>query len=348
MPDKEPRRIIGYKALSPGLYRPSTPPKQIETTAADVHEWSEAVNIKFAKGVPVTLMFTHAEGYEGVECGILEKSYMKGDIAYVDIAVLADAIVKGEVVRTIDQIADGLETGMMSASWEGWQGGYKNETYTGDRTFNLWPTGYAVLPGSTQPAIPPGVPLAADENQDSAGVFLRNVTIAPDGGNSPTEGGHEMALNLEQALEEIVKLKAEIAELKKAKSAEDDEASKVMASENTELKGKVKKFEDAAEVALKVKAEELQKSVLDKTLAAKRDDLKVKIEAIEDSHQRVQFLELMDESLEELEIDPEKLEAGEVDDGSDPVATQVKAAEKLATEKGITYTEALEQIVEKE
>ena len=297
-------------------------------------------------------MFTHAEGLAGIECGLLERAWIEGEDAYLDIIVLTDAVSKGEIVRTLDQIADGLETGMMSASWSGWIGGYKNETYTGDRTFNLWPTGYAVLPGNTQPAIPPGEPIAADENQDSAGVFLRGVTKAPDGGDSPTERGQEMtpdeALKMIADLKaEIVELKAEIKELKGSGDEEATEKAEALEKQNTDLKSKVEKFEDAENEALKVKAEELQKSVLDKTLPANREKLTEKITAIEDSHERVQFLELMDEILPELEIDPEKLEAGEVeDDEGDPLLKTFNAAEKLAKEKSITFKEALEQMIE--
>lgn len=345
--EKQPRRITGYKALSPGIYRPQTPPKEITTTAEDVQEWVEAVNIKYSIGNPVTLMFTHAEGLAGIECGLLERAWMVGEDAYVDIVVLTDAISKGEIVRTLDQIADGIETGMMATSWEGWQGGYKNDTYTGDRTFNVWPTGYAVLPGSNQPAIPPGVPITADENQDSAGVFLRNVTMAPDGGNSPIERGQEMTeKEIADLKAENVRLKEELAELKKSIAAEDNETSEALVNENTDLKAKVKVFEDAEEAALKTKAKELQKSVLDRTLAANRPDVEKQILAIEDSHLRVQFLTAMDKSLPELKLDDEKLNAGDADDdGSDPKMKIVNAAEKLAKEKSIPFKEALGQII---
>ena len=307
---KEPRKITGYKALSPGKYRPQTPPKVITITAQDVKDWVDAVNIKYNIGNPVTLTFTHSQGLAGIEVGVLEKAYLRGEDAYIDMAVLVDAVHKGEIVRTLEQIADGIETGMMSASWEGWQGGYANETYTGKRNFSVWPTGYAVLPGKTQPAIPPGVPISADENQDSAGVFLRNVTIAPDGGNSPTERGHEMTL--EEAIKMIATLKAEIVELKKSQAEESnkDELA-VKDKEIKDLKAEVKVHEDAAEVALETKAGELQTKVLEKVLAGNRKTTEEDLKALDSPAERVQFLEMLDNSLSPIEAGGTKLDAGD-------------------------------------
>ena len=327
--DKEPRRITGYKALSPGKYRPQTPPKEVTVTAADVRDFVDAINIKYAKGVPVTLTFTHSQGLEGIEVGVLERAELRGEDAYIDMAVLTDAISKGEIVRTLEQMADGIETGMMGASWEGWQGGYMNDSYTGERRFNVWPTGYAILPGKMQPAVPPGVPIAADENQDSAGVFLHNVTIAPDGGNSPIEGGHEV--ELKEALAMIATLKAEIAELKKAKAEESDKDE--LAAKDTEindLKAEVKVHEDAAEVALETHANELQKTVLEKVLAANREEVEKDLKAMDKPAERVQFLEMLDKSIKPIEAKGTKLGAGDDTDAETGTEELKIAAQKKA------------------
>ena len=249
---------------------------------------------------------------------------------------------------------------MMTCSWEGWHN-YSNPAYTGDRTFLVWPTGYAVLLGGDQPAIPSAIPAAADENTDPAGEFLRGVATAPVGGNSPRERG-SAAMTLEQALEKIKELEAKIAELEKAadkvKDSDPESAPETAAAMEraTAAEGKLTaanaelaKYRAAEAEALRVKCADLAKTVTEKVLPARREGLTAKLAAMDSDAVRVQFLEIMAENLDGLQADPAKLAEGDPEsDGSDPFESKVKAAEKLAADKGIGFAQAYAEVTTKE
>ena len=332
----EPVTIKHYKVLSPGTYSPS--PQEIIITANDVQDYVDAVNIKEKLGVPVAIKYMHRDGVQSIAIGKQINAVREDDNAFVDLVFTMDAEFDGVVMATVDQMVSGLQDQILQGSMEAYPG-YNSPAYTGERVFGLWPTAWAVLPAGEQPAVPPK--LIAGESE----ISLICISGAPIRGDGLIERGQDMTL--EEALKEIATLKAEIAELKKAATKEDAEASEAVATENTDLKSKLKVFEAAEATALKTKAEELEKSVLEKTLAGNREDLKTQIDTIEDSHQRVQFLEIMDKSLTKPEVKKEKLNAGEVveDDTEDPYLKKVNAAEKLAKEKNIPFVQALEQIV---
>jgi len=349
--------ITGYRAMTPGVYRPQSPPKDVTVAREDVQDFVDAVNRKMQSGAPVVLKIQHVDGLASIECGVLSRAEMRGDDAFVDISILTDAIYQGKIVRTQQQVYDGLRTGMMTCSWEGWNN-YQSPAYTGDRTFRIWPTAYAVLLGGDQPAIPSAIPAAAGENTDPSGVYLFGVATAPVGGNSPRERG-SAEMTLEQALAKIVELEAKIADLTAA-ADKDKEAEVVAARERataaerkatdattelTTVKSKLAEYAQKDADALKVKAGELQKVVLEKVLAAKRPALETKLAAMDSDATRVQFLELMTDNLDGLQADPAKLADGDPDKGGDKITAMNKAAETRAAEKHIPFAVALEQLV---
>ena len=101
--------------------------------------------------------------------------------------------------------------------------------------------------------------------------------------------------------------------------------------------------------ALQVKCADLAKTVTEKVLPARREGLTAKLAAMDSDAVRVQFLELMSENLDGLQADPAKLAEGDPEsDGSDPFESKVKAAEKLAADKGIGFAQAYAEVTTKE
>ena len=297
----EPVTIKHYKVLSPGTYSPS--PQEIIITANDVQDYVDAVNIKEKLGVPVAIKYMHRDGVQSIAIGKQINAVREDDNAFVDLVFTMDAEFDGVVMATVDQMVSGLQDQILQGSMEAYPG-YSSPAYTGKRVFGIWPTAWAVLPAGEQPAIPPK--LIAGESE----ISLICISGAPDGGNSPIERGQEMTL--EEAIKMIATLKAEIAELKKAKAEESDKDE--LAAKDTEikdLKAEVKVHEDAVEAALETKANELQKTVLEKVLAANRSEAEKKLKAMDKPAERVQFLELLDITIKPIEAAGTKLGAGD-------------------------------------
>lgn len=343
--------LLTYRAMLPGVYRPQSPPRDVTVTAAEIADFVDAVNRKQEIGAPVVLKLEHRDGQDAIECGVLRRAWIDGEAAWIEIAVLSDAVYKGEVVRTQQQIADGIRTGMMTCSWEGWYN-YQSPAYTGDRKFRVWPTGYAVLLGGDQPAIPSAVPAAAADNTDPAGIYLRGIATAPVRGEDPLGKGED-TMTLEQAMAKIAELEAKIAEMEKAADKGKDAEVSAATERATAAEGKLTKaeaelarFRQAEADALKVKAGALETAVLAKVLPGQRDAMKAKLAAMDSDATRVQFLELMDPALPALSAEDEKLGKGdEPADASDPQGATIKAAEKLAESEKITYSEALKRVI---
>lgn len=134
-------------------------------------------------------------------------------------------------------------------------------------------------------------------------------------------------MTLEAALEKIASLEKELAELKKSKA--EDVESEAKDKQIADLKAKVSEYETQAEEALEDKADELEAEVLDNVLPAKRDGLKAKLAKM-DSGQRVQFLEMLGETVEPIKAKEEQTGAGEADDGDEPDVSRVIARQKAA------------------
>lgn len=338
----DPIIIAGYRAMTPGVYRPASPPRDVTVEDADINDWIDAVNIKAEKGAPVVLKVQHRDALEAIEVGTVQRAWKSGADAYIDIAVLSDAIYKGEIVRTQQQLADGIRTGMMTCSWEGWYN-YQSPGYTGDRTFRVWPTGYAILLGGDQPAIPSAIPAAANDNIDPTGIYLRGIATAPARGVNPPERGNAMALTLEEAMKEIEALKAKIKDLEaaadKGKSDEVATATKRATSAEgraTAAEAELAKYRQAEADALKAKCADLTETVLKRVIPGKRDGLKAKLEAMDGDATRVQFLESMADNLPELTPEQKKTLNGEAD-GADAEAKKVSEQKKAINAAADTH-----------
>lgn len=317
----EPRIIKHYKVLSPGTYSPH--PKEVTITAQDVIDFIDAVNKKQELGTPVAIKYAHRPGISSIPVGKLVNGIIEGVDGYADIEISMNAEFDGVVMATIDQIITGLESQILQGSMEAYQK-YKSEAYTGDRTFGLWPTAWAVLPAGEQPAVPPK--LIAGESE----ITLVCISGAPMRGDSPTERGQTMTL--EEAIAMIATLKAEIAELKKA-AADESNADDIAAKDKeiTDLKAEVKVHEDAVEEALETQATELQKTVLKKVLAANRPKIEEDLKAMDSPAMRVQFLNMLDTSLVPLKAGDTKLGAGDdPGDGEETSEEKTIAAQKKA------------------
>jgi hypothetical protein len=341
----DPILIERYRAMTPGVYRPQSPPKDVTVARADIVDFVDAVNIKREKGAPVVLKVEHRGSLDAIECGILQRAWMEGDDAYIDIAVLSDAIYKGQIVRTQQQVADGIRTGMMTCSWEGWNN-YKSPAYTGDRSFRIWPDSYAVLLGGDQPAIPSAIPAAAADNTDPAGEYLRGVASAPERGISSTERGQ--SVTIEQALAKIAELEAKIKEMEtaadKGKDAEvvaAQERVKAAEAKTAASETELAKYRTQEAEALKVKCADLTKTVTEKLLPAKRPEFANQLAAMDSDASRVRFLALIDMNIPELTPEQAQLAAGDAEKDSDPVAHTTKRAETMAAERKISFREAL-------
>lgn len=314
-----------YPLLRPGHYVPASGP-EFDVDAAGVAEMAEALNLRYSKGQPCSLIMGH------------DSDTTQGVIA----ATLADGDVCSAALVYMPWFDSGLRTGAYGLSMEAVQN-YASEAYTDGRTFKLWPTAWAILPAGEQPACPPGQPLAARE-QNGKTIRLATVT-APIRGSEPQ--GKEAGV-MEELTKQIAALTASVGDLTAKvgvlEAAEKELKDKLQAAEkeNADLKA-------AAETATLAAREKSATEREEKILAAElkpgnREKIQERIKAAADITARETLLDAYEATMIDLGIPMPTLEAGERkpdEQTKTPADLLVDEAKKIQASEKCSWNEAL-------
>lgn len=332
----EPRVIDRYKLLEPGHYDPH--PHPVDVTAEQVSDFVDAINRKASIGVPVAIKYMHSKETEAIPVGRVLKAWLEGEEAWGSLEISMDAMKKGEIVLTVNQMTEGLIRNILGGSMEA-KFRKNTEAYTEGREFTLWPSAYVILPPGVEPAVPPNIPIAAAEDgQPEELVYLG----APIRGNSPDgKGAEEMEFK-----EKFEKAEADLVTMTGEK---DGVQTKLDASEK-KVKDLEKADADRIEAEAKDKEKVLLETVEKKILPGKREEFRADLDKMDSHAARVQFLEMQEKILEDVELDPEKLNAGEA--GGDGLSKEERRGEKqyaaiveaaVEHDLNIDFTEDLQQ-----
>lgn len=205
---------------------------------------------------------------------------------------------------------------------------YSSEEYTNGEEFRYWPTAWAVLPVGTQPAVTPGEPLAANED-DNIPVRLFAQETNPNRGNDPRKGDEmdkdKRIADLEAAEAtkdaRISTLEAEAGDWKQKAEAATQELDDIRAANE-------QKDIEAAEKAVEVDAD----TMLAKKLPGVREKAKVEIMACEGSEAKAAMVATLDKLLPDMTAEEQTLENDRGDPEKRKADTPVDKLEEKTNE----------------
>ena len=321
--------ILNYPAFRPGSFSAQVG-GDIEITTAEVEKTSEAVNKLYQLGQPVALI----DGHNSSDAlGVIPASYVD-----------ADSVMRAALIGDWYAL-DGILNGTSGLSIEAIRN-YSSDAYTDGEEYPFWPTAWAVLPAGQQPAIPPGEPIAAADDNDKP-VRLYAHEQSPERGVDPHGKGDAEMTDLEKRIEAL-----------EAKQTENESEISTLKAENGELKGKLeaaekerdelKQAKEAAEVEAAEKAVEAKlEEVLAKKLPGKREQFKADVMAAEGAEARLSMIELLDRNVPDMSADEQVLHAAESGpEGKDEGDKLLEAAEARAKSDHISFGDALALVSE--
>jgi cation transport regulator ChaB len=361
-------RVVKDKfILAPGTYQLASGDGNI--TPQNVADTVRVINRRNELSVPVPLKYEHSEERRSIPLGYLANAYEKNGEAFADLHIVLDAIECGEdggqrVLLTKDQLAVALENNILGLSFEAFRD-VKKESYYGPETISFEPASWAVLPPGILPAVPRNKLAASREQKGELVVGLvQTSTLNTD--RCEAADKREDMMTLEEALEKIAELEevvkglqGELAEFESSDEEEEtteDEASEDAGNETSEkdLEAELKSAQERiAELederaqielaALNKRVEELLTKVSGKLVVGQRKELIKEMASIDSPSQKMAVLGHLDSILPELTVEEAQLEVEQNPDES-PQLARVRAAEKLADEKGIAFSEAYIQL----
>lgn len=326
-----PDVIYNYVPWRPGRFRAAVG-GEFDIEPDDVDDVCYAVNHLYSLGVPLKLM----SGYHGLDgqkpypVGLMPAARVRDD------GKMASALV-GDKFH-MEDVRQGVRTLSIEADRE-----YQSPAYTGEKTFNYWPTAWAILPEAVQPGVPPGEPVAAAEDENH--IRLCASETAPDRGDLP-HGKEADTMDTKE-------LEARIAALEESKQATDQKVAALekerdeLKAQNEELAAKVKAAEDekaqaelaAAEAAVTERAKTIMAA---EARPGVREKMEAKLAAAEGVEAKGALLDAWESVMDESQIKEAKLRASESkpDHSEDNPDSFIQAAEAIAKEKGIPISDA--------
>lgn len=321
--------ILDYPAWHVGSYEAAVGGK-FDVTDSDIDQMADAINRLYELGHPVALIDGHGSG---IALGVMPA-------AMVD----SDGVMRSALVASWS-VANDIRAGVYGLSVEALKD-YSSEAYTGGEVYAYWPTAWAVLPAGEQPAVPPGQPLAASEDNGPKTVRLYAHETAPTRGESPhgKEAEQMDTKELEAKLESLEAASLETAEKVSALETERDELkAKLEAAEKErdELKSAKEQAQLEAAEAETAKRAEL---ILAASVPGTREKMQARLEAAEGTEAKRALLDAWEPLIDEKELDGARLRASESkpdnSDDAGSIDNILQAAEKIAAEKGIPIADA--------